>query len=78
MADSVGSPRQGDDFDDDSFDLDDDQDYYEQGTDEGTEWFSRRSVVYKARKSKYIIGVAKFQFGQFVFKASLWNKFESI
>ena len=31
------SPRQGEDFDDnDSFDLDDDQDYYEQGSDEGT------------------------------------------
>ena len=40
MAVSYGesnSPRQGDDFDDDSFDLDDDQDYYGQGTDEGTE-----------------------------------------
>ena len=45
------SPRQGDDLDDDSFDLDEDQDYYEQGTDEGSYKFSRGSVMYKARKS---------------------------
>ena len=35
----TSSPRQGDDADlddNDSFELDDDQDYYEQGSDEGT------------------------------------------